>query len=345
MSDDIRVNGFNILPIAVKNLLIINGLFFLAKIALASRIDLDAWLGLHYIGAPDFHIWQFVTYMFMHGNFSHLFFNMFALWMFGSAVENAWGTRRFLFYYFFTGIGAALVHYLVIFIEIHPVLTLLNQFLDNPSFESYQYLVEHNTSERFHDMLQHNLLVLQNNHSTSTLNEVVLITSQAKSLFLNSFNIVGASGAVFGLLLAFGMLFPNAQIYIYFLIPMKAKWFVILYGALELFFGVTGTQDGIGHFAHLGGMLFGIILILIWRQQNKNRLFIRPRRKKKKFYTSYNEPSQGRVVSDEEYNYNKKQMEDKLDAILDKISKSGYDSLSKEEKDFLFFSSKRKNNE
>ena len=345
MSDDIRVNGFNILPIAVKNLLIINGLFFLAKIALASRIDLDAWLGLHYIGAPDFHVWQFITYMFMHGNFGHLFFNMFALWMFGSAVENAWGTKRFLFYYFFTGIGAALVHYLVLFFEVHPTIALLNQFLNNPCLESYQYLVEHNTSEQFRQMLQQNLLYLQSTQTTTALNEVMAVTLNAKNMFLNSFNIIGASGAVFGLLLAFGMLFPNAQIYIYFLIPMKAKWFVVLYGAIELFFGVTGTQDGIGHFAHLGGMLFGIILILIWRNQERNGRFFQPRKKKKKFYISYNEPPQGRAVSDEDYNYNKKQMEDKLDAILDKISKSGYDSLTKEEKDFLFFSSKRKNHE
>ena len=345
MSDDIRVNGFNILPIAVKNLLIINGLFFLAKIALASRVDLDAWLGLHYIGAPDFHVWQFITYMFMHGNFGHLFFNMFALWMFGSAVENAWGTKRFLFYYFFTGIGAALVHYLVLFFEVHPTIALLNQFLNNPSLESYQYLVEHNTSEQFRQMLQQNLLYLQSTQTTTALNEVMAVTLDAKNMFLNSFNIIGASGAVFGLLLAFGMLFPNAQIYIYFLIPMKAKWFVVLYGAIELFFGVTGTQDGIGHFAHLGGMLFGIILILIWRNQERNGRFFQPRKKKKKFYISYNEPPQGRAVSDEDYNYNKKQMENKLDAILDKISKSGYDSLTKEEKDFLFFSSKRKNHE
>ena len=189
MSDDIRVNGFNILPIAVKNLLIINGLFFLAKIALASRIDLDAWLGLHYIGAPDFHVWQFITYMFMHGNFGHLFFNMFALWMFGSAVENAWGTKRFLFYYFFTGIGAALVHYLVLFFEVHPTIALLNQFLNNPSLESYQYLVEHNTSEQFRQMLQQNLLYLQSTQTTTALNEVMAVTLDAKNMFLNSFNI------------------------------------------------------------------------------------------------------------------------------------------------------------
>lgn len=268
--NNIRVNGFSILPPAVKNLLIINGLFFLAKIAFSSSLNLDALLGLHYIGAQDFHIWQFVTYMFMHGDFGHLFFNMFALWMFGSTIENTWGTRRFVIYYFFTGIGAALVHYLVLFFEIHPVLTLLNQFLDNPDFESYKHLVENNKNARFNTMLENNLLYLQANPTTTALNEVVMNTNEAKNLFLNSFNIIGASGSVFGLLLAFGMLFPNAQIYIFFLIPIKAKWFVVLYGALELFYGATGTQDGIGHFAHLGGMLFGFILILLWKQQEKN---------------------------------------------------------------------------
>lgn len=270
MDEDIRVNGFNILPIAVKNLLIINCLFFLAKVALGTRIDLDALLGLHYFASTDFHVWQFVTYMFMHGDFGHLFFNMFALWMFGSTVENVWGTKRFLLYYFITGVGAALFHYLVLFFEIHPMLALLNQFLDNPSLESFQYLVEHNTNARFQDMFQNNLRYLQANNSTSALNELVAITNESKNLFVNSFNIIGASGAVFGLLLAFGMLFPDARIYIYFLIPMKAKWFVVLYGGLELLFGITGTQDGIGHFAHLGGMLFGLILILVWRRQERN---------------------------------------------------------------------------
>lgn len=272
MNTNIRTGGFSILPPIVKNLLIINGLFFLAKIVLASRdIDLDAIFGLHYFNAPDFRPWQVITYMFMHGNFSHIFFNMFALWMFGAAIENIWGGKRFLIYYLITGIGAALIHYMIVYFQIQPELVLINQFLDNPSLDTYRYLAENNASPGFQKMFTQNLAVLQQN--PSSLNELIQVTAQAKDDFLNSFVIIGASGAVFGLLLAFGMMFPNAEIYIYFLLPIKAKWFVIFYGALELIFGITGSADGVAHFAHLGGMLFGILLILIWRKQDRNRRF------------------------------------------------------------------------
>ncbi len=272
MNTNIRTGGFSILPPIVKNLLIINGLFFLAKIVLASRdIDLDAIFGLHYFEAPDFRPWQVITYMFMHGNFSHIFFNMFALWMFGAAIENIWGGKRFLIYYLITGIGAAFIHYMIVYFQIQPELALINQFLENPSLDTYRYLAENNASPGFQKMFTQNLLVLQQN--PSSLNELIQVTAQAKDDFLNSFVIIGASGAVFGLLLAFGMMFPNAEIYIYFLLPIKAKWFVIFYGALELIFGITGSADGVAHFAHLGGMLFGILLILIWRKQDRNRRF------------------------------------------------------------------------
>lgn len=272
MNTNIRAGGFSILPPIVKNLLIINGLFFLAKIVLASRdIDLDAIFGLHYFEAPDFRPWQVITYMFMHGNFSHIFFNMFALWMFGAAIENIWGGKRFLIYYLITGIGAALIHYMIVYFQIQPELALINHFLDNPSLDTYRYLAENNASPVFQKMFTQNLVVLQQN--PSSLNELIQVTAQAKDDFLNSFVIIGASGAVFGLLLAFGMMFPNAEIYVYFLLPIKAKWFVVIYGALELIFGITGSSDGVAHFAHLGGMLFGILLILIWRKQDRNRRF------------------------------------------------------------------------
>jgi hypothetical protein len=150
---------------------------------------------------------------------------------------------------------------------------------------------------------------------------------------------VGASGSVFGLLLAFGMLYPNSVIYVYFLLPIKAKWFVIFYGAIELFYGITGTNDGIAHFAHLGGMLFGFFLILYWNKGNRFFKFKMPTFKKKrnKRYTiSSNYYYEPRHLSDEEYNYQKKQKEEQLNRILDKISKNGYESLTQEEKEFLF---------
>ncbi len=209
--------GFSFLPPVVKNLLIINVLFYLADLTLSWRgIDLARWLGLHYITASDFHFWQFITYMFMHGNFSHLFFNMFALWMFGYALENYWGGKRFLAYYLITGIGAALCQTGVLAWEIHAM--------------SMTY------------------------------------TPEIVSQHINQFVTIGASGAVFGILLAFGMCFPNTPIFLYFLIPIKAKWFVLIYGVIELFAGIGGTADGVAHFAHVGGMIFGFFLIRYWKK-------------------------------------------------------------------------------
>jgi len=346
MDNQIRMGGFNILPPGVKNLLIINILAFFATFVFlkTGRADLTELFGLHFPGATNFHVWQFVTYMFMHANFSHIFFNMFALWMFGAAVENTWGTKRFLIYYFITGLGAALVHYLITFLQIHPMLTLLNQFLDSPSLETYRYLAENAKDIRFHDMLSNNLMVLQQN--PGSLDEIVTITANAKAQYIDSFNIIGASGAVYGVLLAFGMLFPNDYIYVYFMLPIKAKWFVVIYGVIELVTGLS-TSDGVAHFAHLGGMIFGLIVILLWRRNDrqhdgwimpeKEKTF-RLRRKKDKYYVS---TESGRPLSDEDFNTKRVEEKRETDRILDKISKGGYESLSKEEKDFLFKQSQK----
>lgn len=222
---DFRPTGFSVLPTVVKNLLILNVLFFLATIACAVvlRIDLSDYLGLHYIGASDFQPFQLVTYMFMHGNFAHLFFNMFALWMFGNTLERIWGPNRFLLFYFICGIGAGLTQELVQYIQ---YVTTLQDYANE------------NMSGHIIPM----------------------------SEYLNMLTTVGASGAVYGILLAFGMMFPNSTIYIYFAIPLKAKWFVLIYGIIELFSGFTSV-DNVAHFAHVGGMLFGLILILYWKKK------------------------------------------------------------------------------
>lgn len=347
MDNQIRMGGFNILPPGVKNLLIINTLAFVATIVLQKSCDLTQWLGLHFIAASDFYPWQFITYMFMHGNFSHLFFNMFALWMFGAAVENYWGTKRFLIYYFITGIGAALTHYVVLYFEIHPQLVLLDGFLNDPSLETYRNLVLNNKDARFTQMLTTNLTYLQQN--PDALNRIIEITGNARETFLNSFNIIGASGAVYGILLAFGMLFPNNYIYIYFLLPIKAKWMVLLYGVLELLTGL-GASDGVAHFAHLGGMVFGLAVILLWRRNerkhngwtepNRSRRFSFKRRRKRNAPCDYY-INDSRPMSDEEYNARRASEQQRTDEILDKISKGGYESLSKEEKDFLFKQSRK----
>lgn len=269
MNEKIQLGRYNLLPPIVKNLLIINILFFIATFVFQETKGIDFYeiFGLHYLEAPQFKIWQIFTYMFMHGNFTHLLFNMFALWMFGSSIENIWGAKRFLLYYLITGIGAAIIHYIVIYFQIHSDLMLFNQFLNNPNIETYKNLTTHFSDGHVKGVLESNLLIY-NKNSTSMI-DLSIATASIKDSFLNRFNVVGASGSVFGLLLAFGMMFPNAVIYIYFLFPIKAKWFVMIYGALELLLGVTGTSDGIAHFAHLGGMLFGIGLILYWKKKRK----------------------------------------------------------------------------
>jgi membrane associated rhomboid family serine protease len=309
-----KLNNYSLLPPVVKNLLIINGIMFLATIVFETRgVDLSDFLGLHYFTSKGFEIWQPITYMFMHGSFGHLFFNMFALWMFGAALENTWGEKRFLIYYLVCGIGAGLIQLLVIGLKIHALSqTLSPDIVQMITDNGYQILKE------------------DKNYSFESW--------RALNIAINSVT-VGASGSVFGLLLAFGMMYPNSVIYIYFLLPIKAKWFVIIYGALELFFGIVGTSDGIAHFAHLGGMLFGFFLILYWNKGNRFFNFKMPAFKKKKSYkytVSSNYQYNTRSVSDDEYNYQRKQKEDKINHILDKISKNGYESLTQEEKDFLF---------
>ncbi len=236
-----RPQSFNILPPVVKNLLIINGLFFLATVVLERSIDLTNLLGLHYPLSPEFKPYQIVTYMCMHGSFTHILFNMFALWMFGNTLENFWGSKRFLIFYMITGIGAGIAQMAVTYIRLQP-------------------LLEQITSEDLDFILANGSQLLLEGK-----NYIHPVWGQINGL-INSAT-VGASGAVFGMLVGFGMLFPNTLLYIYFAIPIKAKWFVILYGAAELYLGLANNPgDNVAHFAHLGGALFGFILIKYWHK-------------------------------------------------------------------------------
>lgn len=281
MSQQFRPNKFGILPPVVKNLLIINGLFYLATMALGSafQIDLIELLGLHYVGASDFKPYQYFTYMFMHSstNFSHILFNMFALWMFGNTLENVWGSKKFLIYYLFTGIGAAVIYTFWIGFEITPTVTAIDQFLNNPSLEGFAAFrnSEYFQVANYDIQNSFNAFVESYNRSIATdkglaLQQAVNFMSDYRESFLNAHTVVGASGAVYGILLAFGMMFPNSIIYLYFAIPVKAKYFVMIFGALELYSGISNRPgDNVAHFAHLGGMLFGFILISIWKKRGK----------------------------------------------------------------------------
>lgn len=237
---------FSTLPPVIKNLIIINALFFLATAAFRTvfRFDLVDILGLHYPLSDSFRPLQLISYMFMHGDISHIFFNMFALWMFGNVLENIWGPKRFFVYYMITGVGAGLTHLLVTYLRFQAV-----------------------TAEMSPDMVQ-----MVFNEGLSVLGRGMNYQHEGMgtlNLLLNT-PTVGASGSVFGILLAFGMMFPNSLIYLYFAIPIKAKWFVMGYGAIELISGVMNSSgDNVAHFAHLGGMVFGFILIKYWDKHRK----------------------------------------------------------------------------
>ncbi len=247
MSGQYSPQRFQVLPPVVKNLLIINILLYFITVVFGDKlgINLVDLLGLHYFSSDLFKPHQLVTYMFMHGGFDHVFFNMFALWMFGNMLENIWGSKRFLVYYLITGVGAGLIQ------------LGINYFTLQSLYEQVLPAV----LERI-QMDGAELLSTSRNYSDAVLAQINIITNTAT---------IGASGSVFGVLLAFGMLFPNTQILIYFLFPIKAKYFVILYGALELILGIANNPgDNVAHFAHLGGMLFGFILIKMWNKNKKN---------------------------------------------------------------------------
>jgi membrane associated rhomboid family serine protease len=275
-----RPARFNLLPEVVKNILIINGIFYLATVVLHNQgIDLTDTLGLHYFQSDKFRWYQVITYMFMHGSFAHIFFNMFALWMFGAAIENVWGPKKFLTFYLVAGVGAAITHYAIVYFEMQPAVTFVNDYISAPSNDKLQTLVSSDAFKSFSssEIIDHYNEFTQRYNEVAKTNmdqAITLSVDYMRELRADVFNtpvIIGASGAVFGLLLAFGMLFPNSVIYLYFFVPIRAKYFVILYGAIELFSGITQSSgDNVAHFAHLGGLLFGFLLIMYWRWKEKH---------------------------------------------------------------------------
>ena len=301
----IRFEIMKIYPPVVKYLLLLNLVVFVLQLAIVSITGYGA---LYYFESPYFYPFQLVTYMFMHADFMHIFFNMFALWMFGRFIEQAWGSKRFLIYYMLCGIGAGLAQ------EI----------------------------------------------------------GQATGLISPYGSTIGASGAVFGVLLAFGMTFPEEKLFIIpFPFPIKAKWFVLIYAAIELLEGMH-SSDNVAHYAHLGGMVVGLFLILYWKLQAKKKRkaqgggywstttttsgydkggkesvwsrlqksFGSKKQPKVKMHISY-ENGGGQNRKDYEYNARKAADSAEIDRILDKIRKGGYSSLTAEEKKRLFDASNK----
>lgn len=260
--DEYRPGGFSIMPPAIKLIIITNVIVFFFQYFTPLRRILMDFGALWTLDSGQFEIWQLVTYMFLHGGFLHILFNMFALWMFGAEIENYWGTQQFTIYYFTCGVGAGLIN--------------------------------------------------------------ILLTS-------GMYPTVGASGAVYGVLLAFGMMFPDRYIYIYFLLPIKAKYLVILYALLEFIASFDQAASGVAHFAHLGGMAIGYIYIKVMQRELPFQSWF-----EKTFTTNVSRTSSSRSSS------NRRITQDRIDEILDKISRSGYESLTSEEKRILLDARDRK---
>lgn len=235
----------NITPV-VKHLLLINIILEVARnvmIYSGTGIDLNDILGLHFWQSDKFHIYQLFTYMFMHGGFTHIFFNMFNLWMFGNLLERIMGSKRFLFFYIVCGLGAGLVQ------EV-----------------TWQMSWQNIVGSMLADENGHQI-VLTGNQVAEAIKNHQISPSLLQEL-LDNMVTVGASGAIFGIMLAFAWFFPNIPLYLFFIpIPIKAKYMIFFYGAIELFFGIHGVMDNVAHFAHLGGLLFGLIILIYWKRR------------------------------------------------------------------------------
>lgn len=300
------------IPTITKNLLIINVLMFFATWVFGRRgVDLNELLGLHFFLASDFGLYQLFTYMFMHAGFMHIFLNMLMLWMFGCVVENVWGPRKFLFYYIACGVGAGVLQMVAQFGEFY--------FLAADQIPGFG------------------------------IGNVMEVARNSQPV-LNLWTTVGASGAIYGVLLAFGMLFPEQRMFIFPLpVPIKAKWMVCISVAIELLSALGTSGSNVAHFAHLGGMLFGYIMIRYWRNNPGGGNFGRSRGQQ--FFDKMKDNWERRThrraddarrndgdrrESDWDYNARRKTEQDEIDRILDKVRRSGYDSLTEEEKRKLF---------
>lgn len=267
--ENYQPKSYRALPEVVKNLLIINGIMYLATLVLRQQgIDLIDLLGLHYFASEEFKVYQIFTYMFLHdsGSFMHILLNMLALYMFGSAVENVWGGKKFLKFYLLTGLGAAVAHYAIVYFQLNPEISFFNAYINANSSEEMTSLLN-NEAFKYPYSNQFFEFIKSNDLSTS---ESLSYASQIRTQLLNAPVIIGASGAVYGVLLGYGMLFPNNLLYLFFAIPVKAKYVVVLYGVIELFSGISGGGN-VAHFAHLGGLITGFIIIMIWRNKSKQR--------------------------------------------------------------------------
>lgn len=273
---DFRPSRFEVLPLIIKNLLIINGLIYLAQVTFEGSNG--GWVtdtfALHAVQSSLFKPHQLITYQFMHGSFAHLFFNMFALWMFGSTLENYWGPKKFLTFYLLCGIGAALAHLGVLYYEGMGMMNELASFKTNPTLNNFVDIYRRYQLNEIFPNSPQLLTQWRTNPESSEYSQVAIDIFSRYTQISFSAPTVGASGAVFGILAAFGYTFPNSLIYLYFFFPMKAKWFVIMYAAIELFSGIQNSAgDNVAHFAHLGGAVVGLIMVYIWNKADRRNFY------------------------------------------------------------------------
>lgn len=276
---EFRPSRFEILPIIVKNLLIINGLFYLAQVTFSKGavpiFSFEDTLALHAWQSDLFKPWQLITHMFLHGDFYHILGNMFALWMFGSILENVWGAKRFLTFYLICGLGAALIHLLFLSYELTPIMKdyalVLQQQNDPIAFVDAMAGFGRKYNMGFNEEA---LVFLKADPSNTLMTDKVL--EAVTTYYNNRINTatLGASGAVFGILAAFVYLFPNTYIYLYFLVPVKAKWLGLLYFSYELFFALQNSAgDNVARWAHIGGAIVGLLIVITWNKTNKKTLY------------------------------------------------------------------------
>jgi len=270
--------GFGSLPVVVKNIIIITAIVFVVSYFLPfPNVDLYKLLSLHYFKSEHFRPHQLVTYIFMHGGIMHILMNMFAVFMFGRVLEMVWGPKKFLTFYLITGIGAGLIHMGYMHYEFTKLNPLVSEFLSSPDPSSYLSLVKDQFGGLYEipdNQVQIDAVYnqwRQAPHDPAWIQRGVKDINEMYQITLDN-GTVGASGSVFGLLLAFGMLFPNTELMmLFFPVPIKAKYFVLLYAGLELYLGIRNNPgDNVAHFAHLGGALFGFILVKLWNKDRRN---------------------------------------------------------------------------
>jgi membrane associated rhomboid family serine protease len=270
-----RPTRFEVLPTIIKNLIIINALVFLAQNTFAgptSSFSFEDYFALHAWQSSLFKPWQIITHMFLHGDFGHILGNMFALWMFGSILENVWGPKRFLLFYFLCGVGAAVIHLLILSYQLIPLTNEYEQLLRLSKSNAPGFTDAVLAFSKAHDIPLTRILT-ENKVSLDTPGlapQLMDLISSYHNKMLSTATL-GASGAVFGILIAFVYLFPNTYIYVYFLFPIKAKWLGILYFAFELYKAIENSAgDNVARWAHVGGALVGFILVYIWNKRNRH---------------------------------------------------------------------------